>query len=88
MKTTTVIAKTTKGHRIFLEGIGRVGQRYNVVYTDSRITLVFNPEGKRKVVARGVVDLEGKRVSTWKGLAPDEDIEYNQDTIVIRRRVA
>ena len=87
MKSTTLIAPTTKGHRIFLEGLPQVGQRYNVLYTEARITIQFNTEGKRRVVARGVIDLEGKRVTQWAGLATMVDIEYNSDNIIIRRTV-
>jgi hypothetical protein len=64
MKTHTVIAKTTKGHRVFLEGIGRIGQRYSVEYSNSHVIVTFHTTGKRKVVASkgGVIDLEG---SLW-----------------------
>ena len=87
MKTHTVIAQTAKGHRVFLEGIGRTGQRYNVVYSDARITIQFAQGGKRKVVASkgGVIDLEGKRVTAWKGEATQVEMEYNTDSIIIRR---
>lgn len=89
MKTQTVIAQTTKGHRVFLEGIGRTGQRYSVTYSDAHIVVHFTPEGKRKVVASkgGVIDLEGKKVTTWKGLATSVNIEYNADSIIIKREV-
>ena len=87
MKTHTLIAQTGKGHRIFLEGIGSDAGRYNVEYSDARITIRFAADGKRKVVASkgGVIDLEGKRVSVWKGDADSVNIEYNSDNIVIRR---
>ncbi len=85
MKTHTVIAKTTKGHRIYLQGIAPC--RYNVVYTEARITIQFATDGKRKVCASkgGVIDLEGKRVSKWKGEATQVEMEYNTDHIIIRR---
>ena len=88
MKTETIIAPTSKGHRIFLEGVGVDAGRYNVEYSDARITIQFAPEGKRKVVASkgGVIDLEGKRVSAWKGQADSVEIEYNADCIIIRRQ--
>ncbi len=89
MKTNTVIAATSKGHRVFPEGIGRTGERYNVSYCDARITIQFDTEGKRKVVASkgGVIDLEGKKVTTWAGMATSVNIEYNSDSISIRREV-
>ena len=73
--------------RVFLEGIGRTGARYNVTYTDVRIVVQFATDGKRKVVASkgGVIDLEGKRVTTWAQGATQVAIEYNTDTIIIQR---
>lgn len=85
MKTSTVIAQTSKGHRIFLEGLGRTGQRYNVRYHNATIVVHFVPDGKRKVVARGVIDLEGKKVTAWKQNATSAIIAYNDDSIVITR---
>lgn len=87
MKTHTVIAQTSKGHRVFLEGIGRTGQRYSVVYSEARITIQFATDGKRKVVSSkgGVIDLEGKKVTQWKGEATQVEMEYNTDNIIIRR---
>ncbi len=89
MKTNTVIAATSKGHRVFLEGIGRTGERYDVRYHNAHIVVHFTPEGKRKVVASkgGVIDLEGKKVTTWAGMATSVNIEYNSDSIIIRREV-
>ena len=69
MKSTTLVAKTKKGHRVFLEGtadIGWVGgARYHVTYEQGTILLQLAPEGKRKVTASkgGVIDLESKKVS-------------------------
>ena len=87
MKTQTVIADTPKGHRIFLENVGRIGERYNVIYCDARITVEFSSTGKRTVVASkgGVIDLQGKRVSAWRGEATGAEIEDNTDCIIIRR---
>ena len=86
-KTTTVVAQTTKGHRIFLESIGRTGERYDVEYTDDAINLYFVTTGKRKVVASkgGVIDLEGKRISRWKGDASSVTIHYHAEHIIIER---
>ena len=86
MKTSTVIAQTTKGHRVYLEGLTQhVGQRYNIVYSGSCIHIEWNTEGKRKVVARGVIDIEGKRVSTWRDTSTHVDIEYNAAGITCTR---
>ncbi len=72
MKTTTVIAQTTKGHRIFLEGLSAhgwaSGMPYSVTYEPTQIVLALDPDnGKRKVVASkgGVIDLESKKVTRW-----------------------
>ncbi len=90
MKKSTVVAPTSKGHRIFLEGIGRVGQRYNVAYSPTCITIDFVPTGKRKVVASkgGVIDLEGKKVTQWAVLTTRVGITYDNDTITIIRQLA
>ena len=87
MKTETVIARTSKGHRVFLEGIGRTGQRYNVAYGTEEILISFATEGKRKVVASkgGVIDLEGKKVTAWKQQADSVTIAYHDSHIVITR---
>lgn len=89
MKTSTVIAQTTRGHRVFLESVGRIGQRFNVEFSHAHITVRFTDTGKRKVVASkgGVIDLESKKVSAWKGAATHAEIEDNEDTIVIRRAI-
>lgn len=72
MKSQTVIAKTSKGHRVFLENLSSVGwiagAPYSVTYEPTRIVLRLDHDnGKRKVVASkgGVIDLEGKRVTAW-----------------------
>jgi len=87
MKAQTVIAQTSKGHRIFLENIGRVGQRYDIIYADNHITVHFTATGKRKVVASkgGVIDIEGKKVSAWKRTTDTVAITYADNSITIAR---
>lgn len=88
MKTNTVIADTgRKGHRVYLEGLTeRVGQSYDVVYHDGAINVVFTPRGKRTVVARGVIDIQSKKVTQWARGAVQASIEYTPfDTILIHR---
>lgn len=93
MKTSTCISSTSKGHRVFLEGIGRVGKRYNVTFCDldhpngGSIVITFTPEGKRAVVARGVIDLQSKKVSAWAQDSTEASIEYVTDDFIIVRRV-
>jgi hypothetical protein len=87
MKTQTVIAKTTKGHRVFLEGIGRIGQRYSVEYSNSHVIVTFHTTGKRKVVASkgGVIDLEGKKVTQWADGSTCATVSYSDEQIQITR---
>lgn len=86
MKTSTVIAQTTKGHRVYIEGlVSKVGQRYNVVYSGSCIHIEYATEGKRKVVARGVIDIEGKKVSQWRDTCTTAHLEYTDTGITITR---
>lgn len=91
MKTTTVIAQTKKGHRVFLEGIGCTGQRYNVAYVGDDILISFAPEGKRRVVASkgGVIDLESKKVTQWAQGSTQATIVHDRERglIIIERAV-
>jgi hypothetical protein len=69
----TVIAKTTKGHRIWLQDLNakygwHVGARYSVTYTEDAIFLQRDEDnGKRKVSKGkgGVIDLTSKKVTAW-----------------------
>lgn len=88
MKTQTVIAYTKKGHRVFLENVGRIGQRYNVVFTGDCIVVQFDPEGKRAVVASkgGVIDIQSKAVTQWAQGAESAHVDVSAfGTIVITR---
>ena len=89
MKDSTVIATTKKGHRVFLENVGRIGQPYTVVFTEDTIGVVFHPAGKRRVVASkgGVIDIESKKVTQWKQSATMATVTAEANTIVIRRSV-
>ena len=87
MKASTVIAPTTKGARIFLEGVGRTGQPYTVTYADNAIMVQFTSDGKRKVVASkgGVIDLQSKKVTAWARGASTANITVHEHTIFITR---
>ena len=89
MKTQTVIAPTKKGSRIFLENVGRIGQRYNVAFQLNCIVVQFNPEGKRFVSSPskgGVIDLESKKVAQWAAGATVAHVDVNEfGTIIIAR---
>lgn len=89
MKTHTVIAKTNKGHRVFLEGLNSVGwpagARYHVDYCGGEIIITQQHSGKRKVVASkgGVIDLEGKKVTQWAKGHDSVTIAYSAAQIII-----
>ena len=91
MKTSTVIAKTTKGHRVFLEGTAAIGwtggARYHVTYEADTILLQLAPEGKRKVTASkgGVIDLESKKVTQWARGATQCIVAHGNGRIAIAR---
>ena len=86
---TTVIAKTNKGHRVFLDYLTSKGYsgRYNVVYTADYIMVHFCDDGKRKLVLSkgGVCDLEGKRVTTWAQGSTQVSIHYDTTAIMLFR---
>lgn len=68
----TTITKTTKGHRVWMQGTNDkygwpVGARYDVTYEEDTIVLDLNPDGKRKVSAGkgGIIDLTSQKVTRW-----------------------
>ena len=92
MSNTTVIAKTSKGHRVWLQGVfsasGRtIGQRYNVAYLSNTIHIVWSTEGKRKVTNSkgGIIDLEGKKVTQWAQGRTQVTVSYTNTQIIITR---
>ena len=91
MKSTTVIASTTKGHRVFLEGVRaampQAPQGYNVVFDKDTITILFSVHGKRVVVASkgGVIDLQSRKVTTWAQGATVAHVRTTDNAIVITR---
>ena len=66
----TVVAKTKKGSRVWLQGLDAFGwsggTQYSVAYTGDSVVLTKSADGKRKVTASkgGVIDLESKKVQT------------------------
>jgi hypothetical protein len=85
----TVVAKTKKGSRVWLQGLSAYGwaggEQYSVAYTPDSVVLTKSTEGKRKVTASkgGVIDLESKKVqSTFDGVeSVVYTIESNQIVI-------
>jgi hypothetical protein len=65
MKTSTVIAPTKKGHRIWLEGVP--AQRFTVLFTEDVIVVTLGPHGKRKVTQSkgGIIDITSQKVTQW-----------------------
>jgi hypothetical protein len=92
--TSTVIARTNKGHRVWIQGVfaatGRtIGQRYDVNYSSDSIHIVFSTIGKRKVTAAkgGIIDLEGKKVTQFSQGATQVTVDTTPSQIIIIRRV-
>ena len=95
MKTHTVIAKTSKGHRVFLEGTSSVGfhprARYSVTWHSDTIVLTLTTEGKTRGVTPskgGVIDLESKKVTQWAQGASHVTVHTGHNTITIQRVAA
>ena len=67
----TVIAETSKGHRVWLQGLAQygwsAGTRFDVVFTGATIEYRRSDTGKRTVTnSKGVViDTTSKKVTQW-----------------------
>lgn len=90
---TTVVAKTTKGQRIWLQGLERHGihggARYNVTYDKDFIVITVVPHGKRKVTASkgGIIDLVGKKVTEWAQGSTKATVEFTGDQLIIITKI-
>lgn len=68
---TVTIGTTSKGHRVWIQGLCNkgwpVGARYHTTYESDTIVLQLAPEGKRKVAQGkgGIIDLVGRKVTQW-----------------------
>ena len=88
---TTVIAKTAKGHRVWLQGTERYGwnggDRYDIKYNKASIVLTKATDGRRGVTAAkgGIIDLCNRRVTAWAEGATQAHVRYTMDAITIRR---
>ena len=86
---TTTIGTTSKGQRVWIQGLGALGwptgTRYNVHYTTAAIVVVQSPTGKRAVSKGkgGIIDLVGKRVTQWAQGATSATVVYNHAIIEI-----
>ena len=88
----TVIADTSKGKRVWIQGIAQFGwtggTQYSVQYTDNLIVYKRTTEGKtRKVTASkgGVIDTVGKKVTQWAQDSTSVRVAIDQDSIIILR---
>lgn len=91
----TVIALTTKGNRVWLQGLGAHGwvggTQYTTTYTPSLIIYTRatrDTQGKlRKVTAAkgGIIDTVGKKVTQWAQDSTQAHVSITHDTIIIER---
>lgn len=86
------IGDTTKGRRIWLQGLERfgwpAGTRYNIVwYQDSILLVRDDVSGKRSVTAGkgGIVDIVSQKVTRWSDGAPYVTVSYSLACITIHR---
>ena len=93
---TTPIAQTTKGRRIWIQGLSRYGiaegTPYSVAYGIDTIAITLRPLGTCKVrkVSKGkggIIDLCGKQVTNWANGHATALVYplYNADTILIEK---
>lgn len=90
--TTAAITETSKGHRVWLQGLtgkGITGERFTVEYGHNTILVTFGSEGKRKVTQAkgGIVDIVSKRVTQWAQGSTEARVTVlpNTQTIIIER---
>ena len=94
MSTQVACTETTKGHRVWLQGVHNQPtlrhRRYTVVYTADAIILCFGPEGKRKVTDSkgGIIDLQSSKVTQWAQGATQVQVWYGPDVVHIVRTTA
>jgi hypothetical protein len=86
---TVAVTPTSKGHRVWLQGLVQRGYkgRYTVLYSADTIQVVFAYDGKRTLCASkgGVVDIQSKKVTAWACDATRARVEYATDIITITR---
>lgn len=90
--TTTPIAPTTKGHRVWLQGLDAHGwtggTTYSVQFTADLIVYTKATEGRvRKVTASkgGVIDTTSQKVTQWAQGSTQARVAIDHDTIIIMR---
>ena len=91
MVDTVAVTPTTKGARVWVQGLdnkGIQGDRFSVQVCLGSITLTFGPNEKRKVTRAkgGLVDLQSKAVTAWAQGATRATVHViNSTTIVLQR---
>ena len=88
---TTPIARTTKGHRVWIQGLDRYGMpegtRYTVVYGTDHIGIITDTNGKRTVSKGkgGIIDLCGKKITQWAQGHTVATVDFSLTSIHITR---
>ncbi len=88
---TLKIGTTTKGSRVWLQGLDRyqwaIGDRYDAHFTKTTIVLTKNPEGRKKVSRNkgGIIDLCSNKITEWADGSTSVTVAYTPEKIVIRR---
>lgn len=83
------IGKTSKGRRIWLQGVRKnpmiTHDRYTVEYRGNTLVIQFHADGKRKLCSAkdGIVDLVGKKISDWAGPSDIALVSYYPNTIYV-----
>ena len=96
--TTTPIAQTIKGHRVWIQGLDRYGipegTGYNVTYGNDAILITMpslvhgQPVATKRTVSKGkggIIDLEGKKVTQWAQGHTVASVEFSLTSIIITR---
>ena len=87
----TPVTKTTKGHRVWLQGLSahgwQGGTRFNTTITPAGIVHTRDPEGKRKVTAAkgGIIDTVSQKVTRWAQGSTEASVQITHDIITIQR---
>ena len=88
----TVITSTSKGHRIWLQGLashGITGTHCNVTFDNEYIGITVVPHGKRKITQSkgGIIDLQSKKVTQWARGATHAEVEFVADSLILIKRI-
>ena len=85
---TVTIGSTSKGQRVWLQGLSAmgwpIGTKYSVHYTPTAIVVIQATYGKRAVSKGkgGIIDLVGKRVTQWAQGATSATVTHTNNTMI------